>query len=417
MFTLPYGTAHVSFSLPVQRSADTIIYPGANTSPIDGMAVLEAALAAPVGSPPLAELARGKRSAVLLISDGSRLAPSRMFLPLLLRELAAGGLTDDRVTIVVALGMHRKHTEDELVRLVGADVYRRVRVVNHSAQPEDCVAVGTTQRGTPVEINRLVHDAELRVATGNIEPHALVGVSGGVKALVPGVASRTTIERNHALSQSYKAQPGDPDNPIHRDLEDAQRLVPIHFLFNVIVNHKQEPLAAVAGEVAEAHRSGVEQARRLFLVPAEPLYDLVVVSPGGYPKDMQLYQSVKTLRNAAAFAKPGGTLVMAARCEEGFGSGTLQYWVETMPDREAIKRKLQEQFVLGAHKMEHIDQLLQNYRIYLLSDMSRPQVELTGFTPVDDLQDTLDRLVAGAAPLEIAVMPYGGMTYPYRPDN
>jgi nickel-dependent lactate racemase len=287
--------------------------------------------------------------------------------------------------------------------------------VNHSAQPEDCVAVGTTQRGTPVEINRLVCEAELRVATGNIEPHALVGVSGGVKALVPGVASRTTIERNHALSQSYKAQPGDPDNPVHRDLEEAQRLVPVHFLFNTIVNHKREPLAAVAGEVAAAHREGVDIARRLFLVPAEPVYDLVIVSPGGYPKDMQLYQAVKSLRNASAFAKPGGTIVMAARCEEGFGNGTLQYWIETIPDRGTMVSKLKERFVLGAHKIEHIDHLLHNHRICVRTDMPRSQIELTGFFPIDDLQEDLDRLTAGAAPMEIAVMPYGGMTYPYTP--
>lgn len=414
MIKLPYGHGEVTLRLPPGTDCDTLLYPGAHLTPIDASAVLERALAAPVGSPPLRELARGRSSAALLISDGTRLSPSRLFLPLLLRELAQGGMAEDRITVVVALGMHRKHTEDELMQLVGSDVYRRVRVVNHSALAEHCEPVGTTSAGTPVAINRIVAQADLRIATGSIEPHALVGVSGGVKALVPGVAARDTIERNHALSQTYKAQPGFPDNPVHRDLEEAAQLLPLHFLFNVIVNHRRQPLAAFAGHVAEAHRAGVEEAQRLFLVEAKPEYDAVIVSPGGYPKDMQLYQAVKALKNAAAHAKPGGDIVIASRCQELFGNGVLQEWIETIQDREVMARKLQEKFVLGAHKTEHIDRLLKRHRIYMYSDMPPAAVELTGFIPIDDLDATLSRIVDNRPDARIAVMPYGGLTYPLQ---
>jgi nickel-dependent lactate racemase len=414
MIKLPYGHGEVTLRLPPGTAWDTILYPGAHLKPADASAVLERALAAPIDTPPLHELARNRSSAAILISDSTRLSPSFLFLPLLLRELARGGMSEDRITIVVALGMHRKQTEEELIRLVGSGVYRRVRVVNHSALAEDCEPVGTTSRGTPVAINRIVAQAELRIATGNIEPHAMVGASGGVKALVPGVAARDTIERHHALSQTWKARPGFPDNPLHRDLEEAQRLLPLHFLFNVIVNHRQEPLAAFAGRVEAAHRAGVEEAKRMFLVEAEPKYDVVIVSPGGYPKDTQLYQAVKTLKNAAAHAVPGGAIVIASRCQELFGNGTLQYWIETIQDREVMARKLRERFVLGAHKAEHIDQLLKRHRIYLYSDMPRASVELTGFTPVEDLDAALAGLLEGRPAARVAVLPHGGLTYPLQ---
>ncbi|KIL38854.1 hypothetical protein SD70_23815 [Gordoniibacillus kamchatkensis] len=417
MIKLPYGHGDVALRLPPGAGCDTIVYPGAQVTPIDGAAVLEQALAAPIASPPLHELARGRSSAVILISDGTRLSPSHLFLPLLLRELERGGIPDDGITIVVALGAHRKHTEEELMRLAGSEVYRRVRVVNHSALAEDCEPVGTTSNGTPVAINRIVVQAELRIATGNIEPHALVGVSGGVKALVPGVAARETIERNHSLSQSHKAQPGFPDNPVHRDLEEAQRLLPLHFLFNVVVNHRQQPLAAFAGHVAEAHHAGVIEARRLFLVEAKPDYDVVIASPGGYPKDTQLYQTVKTMKNAAAHAKPGGAIITVSRCQELFGNGTFQEWIETIQDRATMARKLQEQFVLGAHKTGHIDQLLKRNRIFLYSEMPPAAVELAGFIPIDDIEAAVAQLAGERPDVRMAIMPYGGLTYPLESDS
>lgn len=369
------------------------------------------ALNRPIAGKPLRELAVGRHRAVILVSDGTRLCPSRLFLPAMLDALNAGGIPDDRIRIVVALGMHRKHTDSELRRLVGEVAYDRVAVVNHSALEEDCVAVGTTSRGTPVELNRLVVEADLRIATGNIEPHRLAGVSGGVKALIPGTASRRCIEANHALSRRFTATLGNPANPIHDDMEEALEFVPIHFLFNVIANHRQELLEAYAGELIATHRRGLVAARSRFMIPVRKQYDIIVASTGGAPKDMQLYQAIKTLQNAAAFTKPGGSIVLLARCEELFGNGILQYWLETIRDRATILRKLNEQFVLGAHKIEHIEQLVSKHTVYLYSDMPEPLVELAGFTPVSDLQ----RLVEGVIhnkDCEVALMPHGALTFP-----
>ncbi len=408
IFELRYGQDRVCLTLPDGIQADTVSYrPEAEA---DGGDIVRNALANPIGSPPLRELARGKESAVILISDISRLCPSHLFLESLLEQLNAGGIPDSRITVVAALGTHRKQTDAELRQLAGETVSRRIAVVNHSALPEDCIRLGTTSLGTPIEINRDVVRADLRIATGNIEPHGLVGMSGGVKALVPGVASSLCIERHHSLSQTYRAIPGNTDNPLHRDLEEALRFVPVHFLFNVIANHRKEIVGAVAGHPIQAHRTGADMAKRRFIVPVREQYDVVIVSAGGHPKDMQLYQAVKTLQNAAKIAKPGGKIVLIARCPELFGNGMFQYWVETVRDRDKITAMLNERFVLGAHKIAHIDEVLKQHEVYLYSDVPPPIVELLGFHPVFDLQQTVDSL-AGTAGIRAAVMPYGALTF------
>lgn len=408
---IPYGTGQLLVSLPDETPIDVIQYRDAAATDPD--AVLREALAAPIGSPTLAELARAAKNAVVLISDITRLCPSPAFLPHLLDELNRGGVPDERIRIVVALGMHRKQTPAELEKLAGSRAMARVQVMNHSALDEDCVRLGTSALGTPIEINRTVAEADLIVATGNIEPHALAGMSGGVKALVPGVASRSCIETNHALSQQYRVQPGHPDNPIRRDLEDALQFVPLKFLLNVVVNHRREIMAAVAGDPVAAHRAGVRLARRYFLVPTDRAYDVVLASTGGYPKDMQLYQAVKTLVNASAIAAERGSILLAARCEEMFGNGIFQLWVETIQDRARMVQMLKRKFVLGAHKIEHIDRVLSEQTVYLYSDLPDSTVELLGFRPVADVQETVRRLLHTAAkPRSAAYMPYGAITFP-----
>lgn len=412
MLSLSYGTSSVSISLPAD-AYDLVKYNGDERA--SSSISLDAILEGPINSPPLTELAKGKQNAVILISDGSRLCPTHTFIDLIVDRLLRGGMRPDQVTIIVALGLHRKHTEEELKQLVGPAVYTRVRVVNHSALPEDCVFIGRTSRGTPIEINRTVVEADLRIAIGNIEPHRLVGMSGGVKALVPGVASSRCIEAHHSMSQQYEAQPGDVQNPLHEDLVEAERLVPLDFLVNVIVNQQKTILHAVCGHVQEAHRMGLALTKGLFNLNVDKLYDLVIVSPGGHPKDIQLYQTVKTLENASQITKPGGCIVCIARCEEHYGNGELQSWIETIQEPNVMLERLNQRFVIGAHKVEHIQKLVRKHHVYLYSEMPDSIVRLIGFEPVRELDSLLNTKLADPA-IDTAVMPYGALTFPtYTP--
>nr|WP_268893091.1 nickel-dependent lactate racemase [Paenibacillus lutrae] len=404
---LCYGTEQLNIFWPEDRPL-RLITP-ALPDPLPDEAIHNA-LRSPTGCLPLRQLAAGKRSAVILISDGTRLSPSERLLPPLLEELSAAGIPDDAVTVLVALGTHRQQSESELRRLTGDDVYERVRVLNHSSNTEDCVHVGTTSRGTPIELNRAVVEAGMLIITGNIEPHLLVGSSGGVKALMPGAASRRCIERHHALSKSYKAEPGCVDNPLHRDLEEALRFVPAPFLLNTVVDMERRLLGVFAGDVALAHTAGVKLANSAFLVRRSRLYDAVIVSAGGYPKDAQLYQAVKTLTNAAAFVKKGGRILLVARCQELYGHPKFAEAVEDHPDRKKLLQELSKRFVLGAHKLEQIHTILQEKQVFLYSDVPAPLVELIGFKPVASLEETIAGW-ASDADADIAFMPYGGLTF------
>lgn len=407
----PYGKKTLELELPAGARFREIIY---NAGAAEGCAgCMVRALQEPIGSLGLAKIAQGRRSVVILISDRSRLAPSHLFLPLLLAELNQAGIADERIKVIVALGFHRRHSEEELKELVGAEAYGRVKVLNHSCLSEDCVRVGITSQGTPIEINRHVVEAELRILTGNIEPHALVGVSGGVKALVPGVASRVTIEANHALSKKESAQVGQPDNLVHRDLEESLTFLKVDFLFNVVVNHRGEIIEAVAGAVRDAHQEGIRRVLRRFMVPVEDKCDFVIASAGGYPKDQQLYQAIKALRNAAAFAKPGAPILLAAQCKEYYGNPVLQEWIENRGDRGQSLAELKNKFVLGAHKMEHIDEVIQQHPVWLYSEMPSSAVELCGFHPVENLQKCLDVLAGNTLSSGglIGIMPYAGLTF------
>lgn len=405
-----YGDRKIEIPVgPNTRGAiDIIRYK--NEPAADPINCIRHALGYPLGTPPLRELAVGKHSAVILISDATRLCPSDQFLPQILDELNVGGIPNEQIAIIVALGTHRRHTIHELMALTGEHVYRRVRVMNHSAHPDDCVHLGITSRGTPVEINRLVVEAELRIATGNIEPHRLAGVSGGVKAVVPGVASVRCIEHNHALGQHNPTEVGQTSNAVHLDMEEAAQHVPIDFLFNVIVNHEKQIMAVAAGDIIQAHRVGIEIAQRHFMIPASAIYDVVLASAGGWPKDMQLYQAIKSLVNASKLAKPGATILLTARCEEGYGNGLFQYWAETLPDRTRVVQMLRERFVLGAHKIEQLDQVLQKHTVFLYSGVPDAIVELLGMQPVARLEQIVHQLTDDEQ-ARIAYMPFASLTF------
>jgi nickel-dependent lactate racemase len=406
-YTFLYGNQKVQIEFKDGVSPDLVSY--REDAPFGHAELIKDALANPLGSPPLQVLAQKKRNAVIIISDATRLSPSYLFLEHIISELNAAGIVDANIAVVVALGLHRKQTKNEIRTLVGEHVMRRVPVYNHSALSEDCVYLGTTSMGTPIEINRMVVEADIRIATGNIEPHRMVGMSGGIKAIIPGVASEKCIVQHHSLSQKFVIQPGIVENPMHQDLAEALNFLPVHFLFNTVVNHRKEIIAAVSGDIVQAHRIAVEKAKAIFMIPVSKRYDTVIVSCGGHPKDTQVYQAVKTLQNASDITKTGGSILLIAECAEIYGNGILQYWVETITDRTAMVNKLKEGFVLGAHKIEHMDKVFNKQRVYLYSNIPADIVELLGFHPVFDLQQTADDLCSNGQ--EVAVMPYGSLTF------
>lgn len=411
---LPYGKTNLQVTLSDQTPVDILTLPADTDN--DEHAIITSALQSPIGTPPLRELAGQHRKAVILISDITRLSPSHTFLPYIIDELISGGIKEENITIVVALGLHRHMTDDEIKELVGEQIKERIRCINHSALQEDCVSVGHTSRGTPAAILREVVEADLRIATGNIELHKMAGFSGGVKALMPGVASEQTIKHNHALSKDVHAAPARiDDNPVRLDMEEVAQMVPIHFLFNVLVNPQRRILQAFAGDPVQAHRQGVEQAKKLFHHQLPSLYDMVICSAGGEPKDLNLYQGIKSLYNAKQAVRQGGIIVFCASCKEGYGNGEFQRWMEVIADPRKIAKKFAEQFVLGGHKAADAVEYTTYAQVYMVSDLAESIQKLLGTVPYASAQEAVDAALAQLTDPKILVMPYGSLTFVQTP--
>lgn len=281
------------------------------------------ALRAPLGAEPLERLARGRRSACVVVSDGTRPVPNRVVLPPLLRALEAAGLPREAVTLLVATGMHRPATAAEVAELLGPDVAGGYRVVSHDCRDRAALRRVDSVEGTPIEVNRTYLDADLKILTGLIEPHSFAGFSGGGKSVVPGLASFETMAflHSYAMVERLEGALGRVrGNPFRAHVHRACRLAGVDFIVNVLVDRDRRIGCVVAGDVEEAFLAGCEAAGRHQTVRVERPADLVLTTGGGAPLDRSFYQANKGLVAARGFLRPGGTLALVAGCEEGLGA-------------------------------------------------------------------------------------------------
>lgn len=408
---LPYGSSFLEATLP-DSSLLGIISPRTGGRP-DEAALIRHALAHPMGTDALAEIVRGRGNVVVIISDVTRMAPSARFLPYILAELERGGISADIVTVVIGLGNHRDVTEEEKKSLIGEDLYGRIKCM-HSKEA-GFRHLGRTSRGTPVDVCSIVADADFVVCTGNIEFHRLSGFSGGAKAIMAGVAGRAAISANHAMAGLPGVGPGLLDgNPVREDMEEFARLVGVDFLFNVVTDVLGGIVGVYAGDLYAAHRAGCTQAAALYRVEVKKPGDIVVVSPGGHPKDTNVYQSQKGVLNALVICKPGGTVIVTARCPEGYGDEVFARWMQEAGQPAEVQNRLQQGFVLGGHKAKTVLQAIEKADIYWISEMPEEQVRSLFYHPAATLQEAVNQaLFRHGAGAGVWVMPYGGLCTPH----
>ena len=374
-------------------------------------AVLQA-LAQPIGTPRLRDLVKPGEKIAVVTSDITRPMPTYRVMPALLDELYAGGVRAEDITLVFALGSHRKHTEEEQKKLAGERAWREIRCVD--ADPADCVHLGTTKAGTPVDITRVVAEADRRICLGNIEYHYFAGYSGGAKAVMPGVSTRDAIQTNHSMMVRPKACAGALEtNPLRMDIEEAGEICGIDFILNVVLGEHKEILKAVAGHPVAAHRAGCRFLDTIYLKELPQAADIVLVSQGGAPKDLNLYQTQKALDNARHAVRPGGVIVLIGSCKEGLGERVFEQWMTQSESPDAMIERIGRDFQLGGHKAAAIAMTLKKAEIYLVSDLEDDFVRSIFLTPQPDVQTALDRAFAKLGPdATVLAMPYGGSTLP-----
>ena len=409
---LPFGDSQLQVDVPSERLLGVVLPKAEQGGDDEERALVRDALARPVGTPALRALVRPGQQVAIVVSDMTRPCPPARLLPPVLEELAAVGVRDADVTVIVALGLHRAQTAAELATLVGPAIYARVRVVNHD--PQDVVRLGVTSRGTPVELFRPLVEADVRICLGNLEFHYFAGFSGGAKAVLPGCASPSAIAANHGLMARPGAETGRLEgNPVREDLEEGAAMLGIDFILNAIVDDRHRIVAAFAGHVRAAHRKGCERVAERGAVPIARCADIVLVSAGGYPLDVNMYQAQKALDNAVHAVREGGVIVWVAECREGLGSATFASWLQEAGSADEILARIEREFVLGGHKAAAIAAVLKKARVHLVSSLPAEAIGRVGLVPFDDLGQALaaaHEVVGSEA--RIWALPYGDSVLP-----
>ncbi len=340
------------------------------------------------------------------------------FLPIVIKRLNNLGITDQDIVILMATGTHRSQTPEEHERIVGKEIYKRIKVIDHDCDNSEMVYVGETPRGTKVTVNKLVIDRKV-ILTGGIVHHLMSGFGGGRKSIVPGVASRETIAQNHLHALDPNAERSNPligvgktfNNPLHLDMVDCCRLVGPDFLLNVVTDPKGNLAKFVAGHWLKAWEAGCNWADEKFGIPIEKQGDLVIASCGGYPKDMNLYQSTKALFNAALAVKPGGTILLLAQCPEGAGADEYFGWIKPLIAK-TLDQELRKSFTIPGYVFYATVEIAKRNKVVLLSTIDPELLKPMGIIATTSLEEALKLAHIENSDQDIIVMPYGGNTVP-----
>jgi nickel-dependent lactate racemase len=412
---LPYGKSQVCVRIPTRNFLGSI-QPKEKPGVSNPRAEIERALKEPLGSKKLDEIVKPESRVAIVVDDITRPAPSDLMVPPLLDELSGKGVKDENVAVIFACGIHRAVKPEEAVALLGESVCSRVRTVSHDCKAQDLVQVGTTQKyGTRVFLNRLFTEADVRILTGDIGLHYFAGYGGGRKSVLPGISGEETVRHNHVMLLDPNARTGMlSENPVHQDMVEAAALAKVDFALNVVMNSKREIVRAFAGDLGQVFSEGVKLVDEMYRVKVDRRAEIVVVSPGGDPADVNLFQAYKGVDNALEVVKRGGVIILVAELPEGHGNQDFYDWTTKFTDLKAVEREIKRNFVVGGSKAYYYMKALQKARIILVSSMpdyyAANVFKLKTARAVNDALNEAMTIVGKNA--KVWTLPYGNYTLP-----
>ena len=413
--SLPYGRGQVTFTIPENRLRAVLAVPHEEGGEPDQQAIVRRALEHPIGSAPVSELARGKRHILLITSDHTRPVPSRVTLPIYLEELRKGA-PDAEIRILIATGMHRPTTREEMIDKFGEEIVARETIVNHvSSRMQDMTFKGILPSGGELWINNLVDWAELVVSEGFIEPHFFAGFSGGRKSILPGIASEKTVLYNHNsrfLASPRAVQGSLQGNPIHEDMLFAAHQAGLKFILNVLIDEQKRVIDAYAGDLDQAHAAGCARSLQRTAVDAVEA-DIAITSNGGYPLDQNVYQSVKGMTAAEATVRQDGVIIMCAALGDGAGGDSFYHWFADRKDSHEVAADIEkippEATIPDQWEAQMLARVQNRARcIFLTGEENRKLVEDMHMTWAGTPEEALalaEQLVGRDA--SVTVVPYG----------
>jgi nickel-dependent lactate racemase len=391
--TLPYGHSDRIIEIP-SRNLAWIEGPRHAPAIPDIEAAVRHAIRNPIGSPALAELValHGKRT-LLLVDDSTRSTPQALILPILLDELNEAGVPDSDISVMIALGTHRRMDHHEVARRVGEAVLHRVPVTNLSHDPKDFVDMGVTPLGIPIHVSRQYLDSEISIAIGNIIPHMYAGWAGGAKMVQPGVTSALTTGRTHLIAgpRVYEIL-GNVDNEVRKEMETIAIRSGLKFIVNVVLDAAGAVAAVVAGDVVKAHRAGVEIARPIYTINLDEKPDIVVAS--SHPADRDLWQGFKAVNNCGMLVRDGGTLILFIPAPEGIAPDHTQLVDFGKTPADQVIRMVSEGKVtdeVAAATYLAFDRTRRRLNIALVTDgISNAEANHVGITATTDFKEALE---------------------------
>jgi nickel-dependent lactate racemase len=416
--TLDYGRTGLPVELPDHTIGPLHIRPA---EPLARPQVaLEEALAHPIGTPPLAELARGRKNACILVCDITRPVPNQLILPPILRTLEANGIARTGILILIATGLHRPNEGAELEEMVGPEIRRHYRIENHRGKNlEEHAYLGVTPRGVPVYLDRHYVEADLKITTGLIEPHLMAGYSGGRKVICPGIAALETVKVWHGPTflEHPKADCGILEgNPVHEENTRIARMAGCDFIVNVCIDGQRRITWLGAGDMEKAWLEGVRFCEQVVKVTLKEPVDIVVTSSAGYPLDTTWYQAVKGLTGALPIVKQGGTIIMAASLSEGLGSPEFQRLMKENQDLQRFKQRImgKDYFVMDQWQLEELAKVVQRCKVKVVSDGLPPETLRACFVePASSVERAVaDSLAEYGPAAQLAVIPKGPYVLP-----
>ena len=413
-FVLAYGRTSIRFSSDDDRFS--IISDDAAAQPALTDVQIGAAFDSPIASPPLDEIAGSDDSVLIVVSDATRATASAHVVNLLVRRLVQAGVSSANIAVIFATGIHRRVTEEEKRELLTPFIVQRLRTLDHDAYDSaKLVSLGTTASGLPVEVSSALREFSRVILIGGINFHYFAGFTGGRKSVCPGLASAQTIEATHMLAFDFErggrkagVAPGVLDgNPVHEECERVADLVAPSFGINTIVDESKRAVNVFCGDWRLAHRAGCEHYLKHHSFPIASKRDVVVVSCGGFPHDINMIQAHKALDMAAHACNDGGTIVLLAECANGLGRDDFLKWFDAA-DSRALENRLRNGYEVNGQTAWSLLTKAERFRVCLVSQLPDDQVRLMRMIPVRTIEEALDQ--AGAS--DGFIMPRGAAVLP-----
>jgi len=412
--SLKYGKTVLSSTVPDENLLESI-EPKDKPGVANPSSEILRTLDNPLKSKKIPEIAEKGDKVVIVVDDATRSTPSQLMVPPILNQLNSVGVQDRDITVIFGRGSHRLVAPEEMRKLVGDEVMRRVKAVNHDCRAPDLVHVGDTSRGTKVYLNKTFVDADVRILTGDVELHYYAGYGGARKSVLPGVAGIESIIHNHQMAIDPKAKLGNIEgNPVHLDMMEAAKLGRVDFIINVVMNTNSEIVSVFAGDLEKVFLEGVKIVDEIYKIPAKSEADIVLTDAGGSPRDINFYQAHKALEAAVNIVRPGGVIVLAAECPESKGSQAFYEWMKRCKNSREVEDEIKKNFGPGGITAFTMYKALERSTIISITDL--PEYESKNILMLKPAK-TLDEALKMAFDIagddaRVSVLPMGSLSLP-----